>query len=296
MAARRAFSVMLALMAGLGAPAAPLAAQAPDWTFLRETGLPWSGWRAWEAPGPRPDSAMLARLGFCPRIAAVARNFHWVDADGDARPDLVYSGWVEKCTEPPEGMLTAIYLNRGDRLVLAFEGSGAIVWMGRPLPGEPVHLLLRSAFGDGPPFSLLTRYVPHWEGGSLSFQEAATFAVPHDARLPEPFAPRPRPVRVGSGGGALHPAPGGDEADAVAEVPAGSRGVELAQARDALGRRWLFVALDAVEVEDLRGLAGGAGARPPALFGWMEAGRVTAVPALHPSPRIDRLDPFQSSP
>jgi hypothetical protein len=136
-------------------------------------------------------------VGICPHVAGQETSFHWLDADGDGRADLAFSGPAAGCTGDPEGYTTAIYLNRGGRLVLAMHGAGRVEAMWRPLPGQPVSLLLRYSFGDGLGEHHYGYYTPRQAGDSLEFLRVSTFAIAPDTPGPGSI---PRTSRRGFGG------------------------------------------------------------------------------------------------
>lgn len=281
----------LAAVAGLCAPGA--SARAQDLDFLNVAGREEEALKEWETSLPAPDSATLRRMGFCPRVAGAHRRFHWIDMDGDARADLVYSGFVEWCGEPPEGMQTVIYLARGERLSLAFRGDGAIARIWRPVPGQPVSFVLRSSLGDGPDVSRYQYPVPRRDGGSLTFHEAGRFAAGNETRRPERLLARTVPVRVAQGGAALQGRIGQAPGDAVAVLRAGSQGVVLAEAAAPDGRRWWFVAMEPSGGDDGISLPR---ERPYTLLGWMRASSLAPAPEAAPGARVTDTRPFGTSP
>ena len=290
---------MRALRSTLAAPAiiaaacvtvSPMAAQ--DLGFLRETSVRWEGLKAWEASLPPPDSATLRRLGFCPGVASADGNFHWIDVDGDALPDLVFSGFVQWCGDSPEGMTTVVYLNRGERLVLALDGGGVIARIWRPVPGQPVSFLLRYAFGDSPQVSYYDYHVPHRDGDRLTFRMTGHYAAADETQLPERYLGRPAPVRVVQDGAALRASIELEPERIVAVLRAGKAGVALAEATARDGRQWLFVAIE----PDADGEFNLPGERLPTLLGWVEARSVERMRPVRPGARVTDMRPFGSQP
>jgi hypothetical protein len=278
---------LAAVLAGWESPAA-----AQDWSWLlRHQPLRWSDW---QMPGLPPDSATLRRLGICPHVAGQAVSFRWIDADGDGLADLVFSGPTAGCTGDPEGSTTAIYLNRGGRLVLAMRANGAAEAMWRPLPGQPVSLLLRSSFGDGLGEHHYAYYAPHRVGASLEFRQVDAFAIAPRTRLPDRYLRHPAAVGVAQAYEALRTAPqAGVEENVLLAYRRGARGTAVAEWTDAAGTVWWFVRMDAADAEmtddDFYDL------RKTSVLGWMRARAVPPLPDTRLQGPVDTLTPFYSA-
>lgn len=250
-------------------------------------------WSEWEIAGARPDSATLDSLGICPHVAAQPTSFHWMDADGDGLPDLVFSGPTAWCTTDPEGSTTAIYLNRRGSLVLAIHEGGAIAAIWRPIPGQPVSLLLEYSFGERLSEHHYILYTPAVAGDSVVFRQAGAFAIAPETRLPDRLLAHPVPFAIPAGG---EPLPlrtvpdGADSTNAVLTLEPGSRGIALAERRDTAGRTWWFVRMDAATysettIDD-----------PMRFMGWVPARGLNPLREMHPRRPVDSLAPFQPKP
>lgn len=275
-------------LAGALAGESPAAAQ--DWSWLlRYEPVRWSDW---QMPGPPPDSATLGRLGICPHVAGQEVSFYWFDADGDGSADLAFSGPTAGCTGDPEGITTAIYLNRGGRLVLAMNASGGVEAMWRPVPGQPVSLLLRYSSGEGLLENHYAYYAPHRAGDSLAFRQVDDFVIIPETRLPDRYLAHPRAVSVTQAYDTLRtvPQPGAIE-DVLLAYRRGARGTAFAEWTDAAGHTWWFVRMNAADAEmtdyDIFDFP------TTAVLGWMSAHSTTALPDTRPQGTVDTLAPFR---
>lgn len=253
-------------------------------------------WRPWDARA-RPTAAELRRLGVCEKIAAeAASGFHWMDADGDGRPDLVFSSFDARCRDAVEGQRTTIYLDRGARLERAFETHGVIVHLSRAAPWEPASIVMRRSGCCGDPFFTLATYAPRRAGGSWRWEETGSATATLETEIPREWLRTPRPFTVAQDAYRLRTTPVVDDTtngaleagegrrgNTQATYARGARGVAYAERAGMDGRTWWFVVMP--------GPTADAAQRPHrprgGHMGWMSARFLTADPAT-PAGRVDR--------
>lgn len=278
----------LACAALLGA--APAEAQPLQALIARDS----LDWRPWDARA-RPTAAELRRLGVCEQIAVQgAHGFHWMDADGDGRPDLVYSTFDTRCREALEGQRTTVYLDRGARLAQAFETSGVIVHLSRAAPWEPVTMVVRRSGCCGDPFFTLATYTPRRAGGNWRWEETSSVTATSETAIPRDWLRAPRPFTVSQDAYRLRTTPVVDDTtqgamdagmgrrgNTQATYARGARGVAYAERAGMDGRTWWFVVMPGAPADPAEHRPRGG------QMGWMSSRFLTADPAT-PAGRVDR--------
>jgi hypothetical protein len=237
-------------------------------------------WRRWEGTFGRPTPASLRALGVCKnQVDLGAEHFHFIDADGDGRADLLYSGPAIDCDRVHEAENTTIFLNAEGGLRRVFSGVGRVVSMWREVPWHAVGFVLRS---DGccsdPSYSLYT-YLPRRLDDAWTFQLATILAARQETVLPTSTFDSPRPFTVAQDRYNLRFAPVVDDTtvgdidqfsrgNIQATFSKGSRGIALSEQMDSTGRIWWFVIMHSAKVGQ-RVVAGSPG--PPWEVGWMSS-------------------------
>lgn len=284
----RQLSLALASMSLL-----PTALTAQDvLSLLRRDSLDWSHW---ETRSPATLSliqqARLCQTGNSTRASGrhdLTPFYHILDFSGDARADVIYSGWNldrRTCTAA-EGALTVLFESEGDTLAEVFTDHATVVGAWRATPWHPLSLTLRAdgCCGD---FYVHWTFVRPSLAPSLRWDEydhlVGTYMTL--ARLPRAFFDRPRPFITRQPQYHLRAEPIVDDTsesplmqleqrgNVLATYDAGATGVALAEARDSEGRIWWLVVMNPGKLLRIAGESAEAVARAQGhrRLGWMSA-------------------------